>query len=147
MQIQYYYSMPAMQKNASAKTNTSTRQPIHVLVVDDLRVNFLLVKAMLGKLNPVIDYCDSGAKAIEHIRSGRKTDVVLMDFNMPGMDGKEATEHIKVIRPNLPVISLSTFTDSPAFDKEEALYDGYLTKPIQADLLIDEIYKHLGIEP
>lgn len=131
-----------MPHRASEKNDNPARtsdKTIHILLVDDLRVNYLLVKAMLSKLNTQIYYTESGFKALEHIRSGNKTDVVLMDFNMPGMDGKEATELIKSFNPDIPVISLSTFTDNPAFDRSTALFDGYITKPVNPELLIELI--------
>lgn len=131
-----------MPHRASEKNDNPARtsdKTIHILLVDDLRVNYLLVKAMLSKLNTQIYYTESGFKALEHIRSGNKTDVVLMDFNMPGMDGKEATELIKSFNPYIPVISLSTFTDNPAFDRSTALFDGYITKPVNPELLIELI--------
>ena len=131
-----------MPHRASEKNDNPARtsdKTIHILLVDDLRVNYLLVKAMLSKLNTQIYYTESGFKALEHIRSGNKTEVVLMDFNMPGMDGKEATELIKSFNPDIPVISLSTFTDNPAFDRSTALFDGYITKPVNPELLIELI--------
>ncbi|KAF0129846.1 MAG: histidine kinase response regulator hybrid protein [Bacteroidetes bacterium] len=133
------FIMPDKIANKKANSYSSSDQTIHVLVVDDLRVNYLLVKAMLGKLNTQIYYTESGYKALEHIRNGNPTDIVLMDFNMPGMDGKETTELIKVLRPDLPVISLSTFTDNPAFDRSSAPYDAYITKPVNPELLIEMI--------
>lgn len=131
-----------MPQRTSEKNDNPVRtsdKTIHILLVDDLRVNYLLVKAMLSKLNTQIYYTESGFKALEHIRSGNKTDIVLMDFNMPGMDGKEATELIKAYKPEIPVISLSTFTDNPAFDRSTALFDGYITKPVNPELLIELI--------
>ena len=123
------------------KPKVEPERIIHILVVDDLKVNFLLVKAMLGKLNAQIYYTESGFKAIEHIRSSNNIDVVLMDFNMPGMDGKETTELIKSMKPHLPVISLSTFTDKAVFDQSSAPYDAYITKPVNPELLIELIFK------
>jgi len=135
--------MPAKDQINSSLSTSGLSGPIHVLVVDDLRVNYLLVKAMLGKFNAHVSFCDSGFKAVEHIKNGSKTDIVLMDFNMPGIDGTETTERIKAIDPSIPVISLSTFTDSPSFDKNGSVYDGYISKPVNPELLIEEITRIL----
>lgn len=108
---------------------------IQVLVVDDLKVNYLLIKAMLGNLNASIYWAENGFLAIDYIREGNEVDIVLMDYNMPGMNGVEATFVIKEIRPNLPVISLSTFTDSKHFDRKAAPFDGYITKPVEPEML------------
>lgn len=128
---------------ASSKAGLSAmpERIIHILVVDDLKVNYLLVKAMLGQLNANIYYTESGLKAVEYIRSGNKIDVVLMDFNMPGMDGSETTELIKSFKPNLPIILLSTFTDKVVFDSNNAPFDAFITKPVNPEVLIELISK------
>ncbi len=119
-------------------------EPLSILVVDDLRVNYLLMRAALGRFNPVISYCESGKKAIDFIQSGMPCDLILMDYNMPEMDGTTATEAIKTMRPKLPVISISTFSNNPAFKANDSCYDSYLSKPIDAAALISEVYKLLS---
>ncbi|MDO8897209.1 MAG: response regulator, partial [Bacteroidales bacterium] len=66
--------------DAAEKTSS-----FHILVVDDLKVNFLLIKAMLGKINVNLDWSENGFQAVEHIQNGNKPDLILMDYNMPGM--------------------------------------------------------------
>lgn len=116
---------------------------INILIVDDLRVNFLLIRAMLGKINASLTWCEAGLHAINHIKEGKKTDIILMDYNMPGMDGLEATRLIKNIAPEIPVISLSTFTENPLFDRKNAPFDGYIPKPVDPVLLLEVINEKL----
>jgi CheY-like chemotaxis protein len=113
--------------------------PLTILVVDDIKVNYLLIKAMTGQLFADVVYFSNGIEAIDYIKAGNKVDFILMDYNMPGMDGIEATLIIKDIRPQLPIISMSTFTDSPHFDRKSAPYDGYLSKPVDPELLMSFI--------
>lgn len=112
-----------------------------ILVVDDIKVNYLLIKAMTGQLHADVLYLSNGIEAIDYIKSGKQVDFVLMDYNMPGMDGIEATRVIKELRPQLPIISMSTFTESPHFDRKSAPYDGYLSKPVDPTLLMKIIEK------
>jgi CheY-like chemotaxis protein len=119
-------------------------ESISILIVDDLRVNFLLIKAMLGKISAHLTWCETGFHALNHIKEGNKTDIILMDYNMPGMDGLEATRMIKSIAPGIPVVSLSTFTENPLFDRKNAPFDGYIPKPVDPAMLIDMIKEKLN---
>ncbi|MFZ4465171.1 MAG: response regulator, partial [Bacteroidales bacterium] len=78
---------------------------------------------------------------IEIIAADSQVDLVLMDYNMPEMNGLETTIRLKEINPALPVVSQSTFTDSRHFDRTNAPFDAYLSKPIMAENLIQEIEK------
>lgn len=125
--------------NSEIKRVIPGKNVVNILIVDDLKVNFLLIKAMLGKLNAQLFYADNGFKAVEHIVEGKPTDLVLMDYNMPGIDGLEASKKIKRLCPDLPIVSLSTFTESPHFDRTNAPYDAYITKPVDPNTLIETI--------
>jgi CheY-like chemotaxis protein len=113
----------------------------NILVVDDVKINYLLIKAMLIKTGAEIIWADNGMKALEIVSSEPRVDLILMDYNMPEMNGLETTIKIKEMNPNLPVVSQSTFTDSRHFDRTNAPFDAYLTKPIMAENLIQEINK------
>jgi CheY-like chemotaxis protein len=110
-----------------------------ILVVDDIQVNYLLIKAMLLKVKAKAIWASDGLKAIEIIESGGQIDAVLMDYNMPMMNGLEATIRIKEINPGLPVLSQSTFTDNVDFVRSAAPFDGYLSKPIHWNELIAKL--------
>lgn len=116
----------------------------HILVVDDIKVNFMLLNAMLLRNGYEASWAENGYKAIDIIKEGKAVSAVLMDYNMPGINGLETTEIIKSLRPELKVISHSTYTDSPAFDKSKAPFDDYLPKPINCNQLIEVLKKHLN---
>lgn len=120
-----------------ASTDVWTNKSI--LIVDDLKVNFLLLKAMITRTGANTIWADNGYAALEIIEKRPDINVVLMDYNMPGINGLETTYRIKQIKPGLPVISQSTFTDSNLFDRSTAPYDAYLSKPINAKELLSTI--------
>lgn len=113
---------------------------LRVLVVDDLRVNFLLIKAMLSRLRAEVYWSSNGYDAVGLIEEGQHFDLILLDYNMPGIDGMETAKRIKNITKRIPVISMSTFTESPAFDRTNAPFDGYLGKPVDSEELFKIIY-------
>jgi CheY-like chemotaxis protein len=110
-----------------------------ILVVDDIQVNYLLIKAMLLKVKAKAIWASDGLKAIEIVESGEHIDAVLMDYNMPLMNGLEATIRIKEIHPGLPVVSQSTFTDNSDFVRSAAPFDEYLSTPINWNELITKL--------
>lgn len=113
-----------------------------ILVVDDLKVNFLLIKALLQKSGFETVWAENGFAAIELIESGQSFDAVIMDYNMPDIDGLQTTIVIKKIKPGLIVISHSTFTDTMSFDRNSAPYDDYLSKPIKSQNLKEILCKY-----
>jgi len=107
-----------------------------VLVVEDTLMSFKLIKTVLDKAGARVLHAPDGYSAIEICRGNEPVDLVVMDIQMPGMNGLEATRAIKEIRPGLAVIAATANT----FDDEEASCmeagcDGFITKPLKFDRL------------
>ncbi len=117
-----------------------------VLIVDDNPINLRLANSMLGKLfNDVnILEADSGAEAIE-IVSTKNPDMVLMDIQMPGMSGYEATKAIrKIQKRSKPPIIIALTAGTVKGEKERCLEAGmedYLSKPITMEKLEEMVKK------
>lgn len=116
-----------------------------ILVVDDLKINFLLLKTLLRKSGFETVWAENGFLAIELIKSGQKFDAIIMDHNMPEIDGLQTTIVLKQLQPKLTIISHSTYTDLPSFDRNSAPYDGYLPKPIKSENLKALLCQHCYI--
>lgn len=103
-----------------------------VLVVEDNQISFKLIDAVLKQVKANIVHASNGKKAIEACSSEAHFDLVLMDMQMPEVDGLEATRRIKQIRPDLPVVATTAniYAES-ALACQEAGCDGFLTKPLQ----------------
>jgi CheY-like chemotaxis protein/anti-sigma regulatory factor (Ser/Thr protein kinase) len=108
----------------------------HVLIVDDNQTNLDVAKGLMKPYQMQIDCVDSGQKAIDAISAGRvKYNAIFMDQMMPGMDGIEATQHIRELGTdyavNLPIIAL---TANAVVGNEELFlskgFQAFLTKPI-----------------
>ena len=109
-----------------------------VLVVDDNPVNQLVALRMLQKMGHAVDVADNGVLALERVAAG-DYDAVLMDCQMPAMDGFEATREIRLREGEERHTPIIAMTAGAMMGDEakclEAGMDAYLSKPITADSL------------
>ena len=118
---------------------------IRILVVEDNITNQEIALAILEGAGIVAQIADNGKKAIEAVRKGR-FDAVLMDIQMPEMDGYEATRTIREDPKlkSLPIIAMTAHAMEGDEEKcLEAGMDGYIPKPINQDRLFHTIWKSL----
>lgn len=110
-----------------------------VLIAEDGDVNFLFLKTILTKMpqyNFVIHRAENGKEAVEICKENPSINLVLMDIKMPIMDGYEATENIKKLRPKLPVIAQTAFSTDEDIQKAiNAGCDDCISKPVDRNLL------------
>ena len=115
-------------------------RPMHILVAEDNVVNQLLTVRSLEKEGHRVDVVDDGIQAVEAVRN-TAYDLVLMDVNMPELDGMEATAKIREFedtRADIPIIALTA--NAIEGDRERFLEAGmndYLPKPIDRRKLIE----------
>lgn len=116
---------------------------VQVLVVEDHYINQVVIRTIFDKLGLAISVVGSGEEGVEYVKSN-PVDLVLMDINLPGIDGKEATRQIKQISANLPVIALT----ADVVAQRELLVtnglDDVLTKPVETSELTRVLNKYLG---
>ncbi|WAH60078.1 response regulator [Pseudomonas silvicola] len=137
------------------RLRVDTAQPLgnrapRVLCVDDNPANLLLVQTLLEDLGAEVLAVDSGYSAIRAVQDSR-FDLVLMDVQMPGMDGRETTEKIRLWEatqtgPALPIVALTAH--AMANEKRALLQSGmddYLTKPISDRQLAQVVLKWTGL--
>jgi CheY-like chemotaxis protein len=127
-------------------TNTSQ---LRVLLVEDNDINRLYAKSILKKWQCFIDEAENGLVAIEKIKNNY-FDVILMDVQMPVMDGFEATKAIRMMEQsaNLPIIALTA--NATAKDVEKCIAAGmndYLPKPFTPEDLYQKLFDDLKIKP
>ncbi len=120
---------------------------MRILIVDDNALNRELVCFILKDLGIFFKPVSGGPEALELLRR-ESFDVVLMDLQMPGMDGKETTRRIRnELRLSVPIIALTAF--SQASEKQKCLdagMDAYLCKPVREKELFEtlEIFSPVG---
>jgi CheY-like chemotaxis protein len=117
-------------------------QGMRVLLVDDNKMNLLIASKFLKKWQALPDEATSGPQAIEMTKR-TNYDLIIMDLQMPGMDGFETTRIIKRANPHLPVFALTADampeTNSKAF---AAGMCDYLTKPFVPQILFEKVAKY-----
>ena len=109
--------------------------PIRVLIADDQRVVRDGLTMLVGLIDgvEVVATAADGVDAVESAKRERP-DIVLMDLRMPGMEGAEATRHIRASLPETQVLVLTTYADDQSlFPALKAGARGYLTKDASAE--------------
>ncbi|MFC2041101.1 response regulator [Chloroflexota bacterium] len=117
-----------------------------ILIVEDDTKNMTLFRDLLQVSGYSTILASGGKEGIE-LAKAKKPDLILMDIQMPGMDGLEATRILKAdaTTSGIPVIALTAYAMKG--DKErmlEAGCDGYLAKPINTDEFLKEVTEYLS---
>lgn len=108
-----------------------------ILVVEDVEESLLLLSEFLASTNAKFIGVQNAEDAIAKVKSEGKIDLILMDLQLPNMDGYQATREIKSIRSDIPIIAQTA--NAMSDDREKTIEAGcvdYLSKPI----IIDEFY-------
>lgn len=116
-----------------------------VLVIEDNERNRYLISFLLKGAGYDVIEAITGEEGVETTLRERP-DLILMDIQLPGIDGYEATRRIRVspVDDKIPIIALTSFAMTG--DRERALAagcTGYVEKPINPDTIMDEIRKYL----
>ncbi|AWA30038.1 hypothetical protein HYN48_08070 [Flavobacterium magnum] len=112
------------------------KESLTILVAEDNNINFLLLQKMLYRHNHVILRACNGREAVDTCQSNTAIDLVLMDIKMPVMDGYEAFELIRKIRPELPVIAQTAYVGNDGSLINQKGFSACISKPIDKDKLL-----------
>ena len=116
-----------------------------VLVVEDNETSNIYFEAALRKTKANLIWAKNGIDAVEIIKNDESVDLILMDINMPKMDGIEATRIIKELRPEIIIIIQTAFILSGEERLcQDAGCDEFITKPIRLKYLLDTINRYLA---
>lgn len=111
-----------------------------ILVVDDTKMNFVVLKTQLRKTNANVLWIENGHDAVQYVKNGNKADLILMDIRMPVMDGIEASRIIKEFNPGIPIVIQTASVMGSAYDEISfSNCDDTIFKPINRDKLIETI--------
>ncbi len=138
----------AIESTSRSNVFNETR-PLEILLADDSSDNRLLVQAYFKKMPYAIDEAENGAIAVEMFKAGNY-DLVLMDIQMPIMDGYSATRAIRAIehetgRRRAPILALTASVLAEDLSKAlEAGCDAHIAKPVKKAALLAAVHKAMG---
>lgn len=136
----------AAKSTSSTKPNEQTNKPLEgkkILVVDDSIENQMLLNVYLQKMGMKVDEAANGDIGVKKALA-EDFDLILMDIQMPVLDGYSATEKLRASGYSKPIIALTA--NAMKEDRERSIRAGcndYLTKPIQSNKLMQTIIEHL----
>ncbi|WP_053403998.1 ATP-binding protein [Persicobacter sp. CCB-QB2] len=149
--VQLPYRLPdSVEERAEEKQETTTMgedlEGVRVLLVEDNTMNQFVAKKFLSKFGVIVQLAQNGVEAVEMVQKN-KFDMVLMDLEMPIMDGFEATKKIKSFKEDyyqkLPILAL---TASALSEVQKRVYDwgmvDFITKPFDPKIFYNKLLKH-----
>lgn len=118
-----------------------------ILIVEDDLINYKFMQMTLLRTKANVLWAQNGKEAVEIFQKDNNIDIVLMDIQMPIMDGYEATRRIKEMDQGIPVIAQTAFAmNNEGLDVFEAGCDYYLKKPIKPDELLSVVSSFINQE-
>lgn len=121
---------------------------LKILIVEDDQTSEIIISRAVRSISKEILNVRNGQDAVEICRNTADIDLVLMDIQLPFMDGYEATKQIRQFNKSVIIIAQTAY--ALIGDKEKSIYAGcndYISKPINKDLLLMLIKKQFEIRP
>ncbi|TPV35669.1 response regulator [Paucihalobacter ruber] len=116
---------------------------IKILVVEDNKINQMITKKILNKMNLTCDIVENGEDAVEHVKK-TNYNVVLMDIHMPGISGIEATKIIRSFDKDLTIFALTAVTlEDKMQEFDEAGFTDIISKPFKQEDFEKKLYNAL----
>ena len=113
-----------------------------IVIAEDDDTNFFLIKEFLEFSKAEIIWAQNGVETLKLVERNSPVDIVLLDIQMPEMNGFEALKILKKLYPEMPIIAITAYAVSG--DREAGLkagFDEYLSKPVSRKMLLENILK------
>jgi CheY-like chemotaxis protein len=141
-------SLPVVSGKKQTTLNTelvsSDLNGMRILVVEDNIINMIIAKKILEDANALISKAENGQEALDVLQDDSSYDIILLDLEMPVMDGYTAIKEMKKFYPHIPVIAFTAaLIDNEMWDKLITLgFSDCLLKPFQPLDLFAKVKKH-----
>jgi signal transduction histidine kinase len=149
---EFYFTLPyqLLEKlNETNENEKSVKKIVNwadkrILIVEDTSSNYYLIENYLKPTHINIVWAKTGKEALDFFKRENNFDLILMDIQLPGINGYEATKLIKAHNTNIPVIAQTAYALSG--EREYSISEGcddYISKPIKKEILFDILKKYL----
>lgn len=131
--------------NESYSVNDYNWNGKKILIAEDITSNYNFLRLLLKRSQIELVWVENGKDAVEKIRSGEKFDLLLLDINLPLMNGYEVAQTLKKEHPELPIIAQTAYALEG--DREKAIQagcDDYVPKPIVISTLLRKMNQYLS---
>ncbi|MBF2707542.1 ATP-binding protein [Flavobacterium soyangense] len=144
--LEYDKEQRIIKKSTIITIDSKGNEEKTILIAEDDIFNFMLFQKIIEPSNYTILRAENGQEAVDICSANPNIDLVFMDIKMPIMNGFEALEKIKVIRPELIVVAQTAYSST---EDEARIYNagfyGYITKPIDREKLfelVDNVFRN-----
>lgn len=135
------YAAPVSLEGSTAKIDWQSKT---ILIAEDTDVNYFLMAEVLKATKANLIRVKDGREAVDFIRNNH-VDLILMDINMPRLNGYDATREIKQIRQDIPIIvQTAMHLEDESDDAFNAGADDYITKPIDLKTFMSKIERFIS---
>jgi len=138
----FYFTIPLEKKKELKSTEdvlvgqNNLLKNLKVLIVEDNEANYLFLNRIFINVGSQVFWAQDGVDAIKKVEENSDFDIILMDILMPQMNGIQATQIIKNMGVEIPIIAQSAIADEDLF-KNKHLFEATIQKPINKTMLID----------
>ncbi|SFD16253.1 ATP-binding response regulator [Algibacter pectinivorans] len=150
----FYFEIPLEQTNIieaeetkvayfDGNTDDIDLSKVKILVVEDNKINQMITKKILTKMELKCDIVDNGEEAVERIRNN-DYNIILMDIHMPGISGMEATKRVREFDKDLTIFALTAVTIEDKMQEfDEAGFTDIIPKPFKQEEFEKKLYNAL----
>lgn len=127
------------------KENTKLERQYHVLVVEDNKTNQLIAKSILEEVGIEVSLSENGEEGVDYFKlHAKEIDLILMDLHMPVLNGYEATQSIRKINSEIPIVAMTADAITGVEDKCRRVgITSYISKPYEPEKFIDTVIELL----
>jgi len=118
-----------------------------ILIAEDDSINYNLLNIILRQTGARVVWAQNGLEAFNiYVKEKETIDAILMDIQMPVMDGHESSYKIRQLSPDVPIIVISAYTSAEVKSKAaEVGTNEFLNKPVNAGILLETIEKFFNL--